>query len=319
MEDGELAPCGSMGATVWYRWNPERNVTVRIDTSGSDYDTVLAAYSGRRVKRERRAGGLETLTLLGCNDDTAPSNRQSEISFAADKQHTYYFQVGGYNAATGNLQLHGQATACGDGVCDVGEDAANCAPDCGAPANDDFADAISVLALPFSTDTNTQDATLENGEPAFPCGPIGATVWYRWTPSESVPVKADTSGSDYDTMLAAYSGTSLLDLTPVACNDDTGTAQSEIGFATEPGQTYYLQVGGYNGQSGNLVLNVEAAVCGDGACEAGEDPASCAADCGCAAGPCGGFAPAGCSCETLCTIDGDCCPDACDVCGACLP
>jgi hypothetical protein len=318
LEDGEPEPCGSIGATIWYRWTPSKSVTVRAETSGSDYDTVLAAYSGKRAKRQKNAATLQSLTLLGCNDDSG-SDRRSEVSFLAQAGQTYYIQVGGYEARFGNLVLHVQAAVCGDGTCDVGEDAASCAADCGAPANDDFADAIAVTALPFSIETSTEHATVEDGEPGFPCGSIGATIWYRWSPSEDVAVTADTFGSDYDTMIAAYSGTSLASLSLLACNDDATDLQSKVGFAAEAGETYYLQVGGLNGAGGNLVLHVEPALCGDGTCDLGEDAASCAADCGCAAGACGGVAPAGCSCETLCIVDGDCCPDACDVCGECAP
>ncbi len=52
------------------------------------------------------------------------------------------------------------------------------------------------------------------------------------------------------------------------------------------------------------------AVCGDTFCNNGETPASCAADCGCAApDACGGEAPGGCFCDMDCLDFGDCCPD----------
>jgi cysteine-rich repeat protein len=59
--------------------------------------------------------------------------------------------------------------------------------------------------------------------------------------------------------------------------------------------------------------------CGDGTCGSGESAVSCAADCGClAVGACAfGQAPAGCFCDDLCSGFGDCCPDACVLCGVC--
>jgi cysteine-rich repeat protein len=69
-----------------------------------------------------------------------------------------------------------------------------------------------------------------------------------------------------------------------------------------------------------------ATTCGDGICESGEDILSpdtfCAVDCGCGAfgqQNCGidEEAPGYCFCDIFCVEDGDCCPDACAVCGQC--
>jgi len=58
--------------------------------------------------------------------------------------------------------------------------------------------------------------------------------------------------------------------------------------------------------------------CGDGVCEGYETDATCPADCGCAAETdCSDVAPYGCWCDPECVGAGDCCFDACDVCGAC--
>lgn len=47
------------GRSVWYRVRPGTAGRVRVSTLGSDYDTVLALFEGRRNDR----------TLLRCNDD----------------------------------------------------------------------------------------------------------------------------------------------------------------------------------------------------------------------------------------------------------
>jgi len=58
--------------------------------------------------------------------------------------------------------------------------------------------------------------------------------------------------------------------------------------------------------------------CGDGVCEGYETDATCPADCGCAAETdCSDVAPYGCWCDPDCVGAGDCCFDACDVCGEC--
>jgi len=75
------------------------------------------------------------------------------------------------------------------------------------PANDNFADATVIAAIPFSDGPHsTANATTEPGEPV-PCGSIGATVWYSFTANENAVITADTFGSDYDTALAVYTGT----------------------------------------------------------------------------------------------------------------
>ncbi len=105
----------------------------------------------------------------------------------------------------------------------------------------------------------TTTATIEAAESAPSCGySIGRTVWYRYTPSTTRTVVANTVGSSFDTVLAAYTGSSIGDLTEVACNDDRGVdLMSKIRFTVVAGNTYYFQAGGYWGQGGELVLRLK--------------------------------------------------------------
>ncbi|MDP3768793.1 MAG: hypothetical protein Q8S13_12325, partial [Dehalococcoidia bacterium] len=130
--------------------------------------------------------------------------------------------------------------------------------------NDDFADAWSVAGLPFVGQQNTTGATLESGEPVNPNNCItflpqekGATVWYSYTPASTGQVTANTLGSSFDTVLAAYTGNSVNALTVIACDDDTGgVLQSQISFLAMGGTTYYFQAGGFDGLTGNLRLTL---------------------------------------------------------------
>jgi hypothetical protein len=54
-DDGDCV----LGASVWYRFRPTKDKTIRVVTKGSEYDTLLAVFSGRRANR----------ALLTCNDD----------------------------------------------------------------------------------------------------------------------------------------------------------------------------------------------------------------------------------------------------------
>ncbi len=101
---------------------------------------------------------------------------------------------------------------------------------------------------------NTQDATTEEGEPLH-CGVAGGhSEWYTIQTAANGILVADTVGSDYDTVLAAYfdngTGTGLFDgLVNVACNNNApglGTA-SRISFPCQAGKIYYLAIDGPGG------------------------------------------------------------------------
>jgi len=64
-----------------------------------------------------------------------------------------------------------------------------------------------------------------------------------------------TYGSDFDTLLAVYTGTSVDTLTEVASNDDSGgTLQSRVEFTTTAGTVYHIAVDGYGGAQGNVTV-----------------------------------------------------------------
>jgi Ca2+-binding RTX toxin-like protein len=114
------------------------------------------------------------------------------------------------------------------------------------PPNDAFAAGTTIGAIPYQDAQSTVEATAEPGEPTSQCGPAAKSVWYRFTPATDVVLRADTLGSDFDTVLAVWTGSDLASLSPVACNDDVFSAQSIAVFAAEAGVTYAFQVGGYD-------------------------------------------------------------------------
>jgi len=131
------------------------------------------------------------------------------------------------------------------------------------PSNDNFASRTTVTSLPYQDSQNTVDATKEPGEPDPTCGPIGKTVWYQFTPSSDVVLRADTRGSDYDTLLSVWTGAALGSLTEVNCGDDFLDFESRVLFEAKAATTYLFQVGGFGDEGGSLVFrlrSVEAAV-----------------------------------------------------------
>jgi hypothetical protein len=177
---------------------------------------------------------------VACNDD-ANGTFQSQVAFLATGGTTYYVQAGGFNGAFGTLQVHFQQ-----------------AP---PPANDDFANAVATAPGQFTA--STVAATTQAGEPLVvdaSCAPttggtLGATVWYTYTPVVPTQVTIDTIGSDFDTVISVYTGNAINALTRVACNDDAQNTLSQVTFPAAPGTTYRVQVGGFNGAVGNLVVN----------------------------------------------------------------
>lgn len=80
--------------------------------------------------------------------------------------------------------------------------------------------------------------------------------WYKFTAGSDGGVIIDTLGSDYDTILQAFSG-SCDELTCIVSNDDTYDLLSSIGFTVNSGETYYVIVGGFDIYQGNFKLNIE--------------------------------------------------------------
>jgi hypothetical protein len=129
------------------------------------------------------------------------------------------------------------------------------------PANDNFLSAQVISGCSsFVTGTNV-GSTHETGEPNHlpdETGdgiPDGGThsVWYQWQAPVSASVTIDTSGSNYDTALAVYTGTAVNNLIAIAKNDDVnpGVVQtSKIIFNAVAGTVYKIAVDGFDGGDG---------------------------------------------------------------------
>jgi hypothetical protein len=66
----------------WYTFTPTADISIEVNTIGSEYDTTLGVY----------AGSLGSLSLIGCNDDFY--GLQSAVRFEAMANTTYYVMVG---------------------------------------------------------------------------------------------------------------------------------------------------------------------------------------------------------------------------------
>ncbi|MGD0412501.1 MAG: immunoglobulin domain-containing protein [Verrucomicrobiota bacterium] len=123
--------------------------------------------------------------------------------------------------------------------------------------NDLFANRIRINPLLGPVLGNNQNATSEPGEPLHDGKPGGKSIWYTWTASFTGVISLGTQGSDFDTLLAIYTGTNISRLTPVAADDDSGGfLTSLVTFNVKAGTTYQIAVDGFKGASGNVVLGM---------------------------------------------------------------
>ena len=155
-----------------------------------------------------------------------------------------------------------------------------------APFNDSFPGA-SFIGLPYTPPAlDTTGATSDTNGIADPTSIVlgdcnsnqgKASVWYKYTSTANVNLYVDTTGSDYDTLVAVWMGnedeTDPSNLTLVTCNDDISTVpptddKSKTGFVAQVGTTYYIEVIEWTAVSGtapsadgsfggNLILKVE--------------------------------------------------------------
>jgi len=127
----------------------------------------------------------------------------------------------------------------------------------GAPDNDNFASAPALSGDSGTLTAENANASKEPGEPNHAGNPGGKSVWWSWTPSAPGLASLDTHGSNFDTLLAVYTGTSVSALSQVAANDNDGSAGNTSGltFTAQPGTRYLIAVDGFNGAFGTLSLN----------------------------------------------------------------
>ncbi len=127
-----------------------------------------------------------------------------------------------------------------------------------APANDDFANAISLSgAFEITTTGSNVDATIEDDEP--PLGVGTGSVWWEWTPTATATVTVDTCASTFDTLLGIFVGTELATLEYVATSDDscTGNTGSRVSFPAMSGESYKIAVRGFDGAQGAIALKID--------------------------------------------------------------
>lgn len=122
-----------------------------------------------------------------------------------------------------------------------------------APANDNFANAQLVTGNPSNLAGSILGATLEPGEPLSSSPTV--SIWYKWIASGSGYTSFATAGSEFDTILRVYTGSTVSNLVLVAASDnlenpDNSTVgaranTSRVNFLVTSGVQYSICISGY--------------------------------------------------------------------------
>jgi len=234
LEPGEPVHDGAEGeSSVWYLWEAEGGGLLHLDTEGSTFDTVLAAYTGDAV---------DALTLFEANND-ADGGLWSTLDFNVQAGQTYRIAIDSRNQdETGTVTLNYHLFM--------------------PPANDNFATAQPLPGTQGSAPGHNVGASRESGEPMHAHGTGNRSVWYSYqTPSNGL-LEINTRGSNFDTVLGVYTGDFVQALTEQVSNDDVSQIEqtagnwSKVYVLVSEGMTYRIAVDGiYPDTTGEITLS----------------------------------------------------------------
>ena len=217
------------GVSVWYVWTAPRSGSITFTATASAFQPTVSIFEGDAPDR---------VVLWSAGSGSA--------TFTAHQNVTYRIAVDGENGGTGTFALSWAFAPTG------------------APLNDYFADAETIEESSGTVTGSTVNATAEPGEPVhsgLSCclNDNEHSIWYRWTAPVTGEAFFTTEGSSFDTVLRAYTGSSVDALVSqdVYWNDAnpwTTWSRVELRNVTA-GTTYYLAVDAANGESGAVQLN----------------------------------------------------------------
>jgi endonuclease I len=230
-ESGEPNHAGyAGGASVWWSWTAPADGSATISTTGSAFDTLLAVYVGNAV------GSLSPIS----SDTNSGGHLTSSARFAITAGTTYLIAVDGFNAAAGNIALS---------IVSTGSSPVR-------PTNDNFSAASLLLGASAAITTSNDYATKEIGEPNHAAVAGGKSLWWTWTSGASGTATISTLSSNFDTVLAVYTGSSLGALSTVVSNNDSSGTTSRVTFSAVAGVPYFIAVDGNSASSGTVVLSL---------------------------------------------------------------
>lgn len=240
-EPGEPNHAGHTGgSSIWWTWTAPYSGAVEfttaqsIQTNGAALNTLLAVYTGTSVGN---------LAEVAANDDgnlIADGMNTSRVIFSAVAGTTYEIAVDAHDGTSGHVRL---ALAY-------------------SPQNDSLVSSYHLNGLYVACESSNFGATRESNEATIPGHAGGRSLWWSWRAPISGDFVITTEGSNFDTLLGVYTGSSH-PLTLVVGNDDDtapttiddyGGKTSALTFSAAEGQNYRIMVDGVDAQIGHIFL-----------------------------------------------------------------
>lgn len=231
---------GGFGADAWFRYTATCTGTLRISTCDSGFDTALFLYPNAGCPSNPG-------TILTCADNECGTN--ADLLYPVTVGDTFLVRVGGYNFDSSQVNLTISCTS--------------------PPAfpSDHCADApfIGVGSYSFSTVGSDTDGLVESGGNAGEgdCAlgggfQIDHDRWFRGLATCTGAISISLCGSDFDTRIMVYEGSACPSQpgTLIACGDNQCTLNARVGGNVRAGEIFLVRVGGANGASGNVQLNI---------------------------------------------------------------
>jgi len=224
--------CGTSsgtGGAVWYKFIGTGE-TIELSTCVGTYgfDTKIRVYSG----------SCGALTCIAGNDDSSCSinGLLSFVSFNSVLGVEYLILMHGFSAAQGNYDL---------------------SLICLAPPAPDANDLCS-NATPIGTGTFVGDTPGNESDGSSSCGNSdnSPSVWYRYSATQTLTLRAQTCGSTFDTVVSIHTGCPGEAGNQLGCNDNGCSLQSTAEAPVVAGTDYWIRVSGNNGAAGSYTLTV---------------------------------------------------------------
>src|SRR5688500_508863 len=176
------------------------------------FPTVVNAYTGTALEN------LSLVTRLPDPGLRAP--RANRVRFLAQAGAIYHVQVDASTTTLGRFIFKWWQ---------------------GPPPNDDFASADHFDSGVYLFPLSSVNATKEPREPNHAGNPGGRSIWIPVVAEMSRGLSASTEGTEFDTLLAVYTGDSLSNLTEIASSNDEGTNRwSRVHFDAVRDTQYWI-------------------------------------------------------------------------------
>lgn len=216
-EAGEPVHAGTAGGgSLWWTWTAPRTGTVSFDTRGTNFDTLLAVYTGTAI------GSLTPVA----NNDNDGADQTSKVSFTATAGTAYHLAVDAKGGAAAGLVALNLSLLAGHDAFDSGQ---------------------RVAGRSWSVTSDNRAATREAGEPRIRNNNGGNSVWYRWVAPATRRYHIATFSSSFNTMVGVFTGTSITSLSEIAAATTGGDSNltmnsASVTISATAGTTYHIVV-----------------------------------------------------------------------------